>query len=89
MSMLDFALSIAGLPEATITDLDAKMPGFARLAAAAKELEPIITQAKPAMDRLQPLFIQAYPIIVKAWPDIVSVTPTIESLLNFASTKEG
>ena len=89
MSMLDFALSIAGLPQDVINDLDNKLPGFARIVTATKELEPIITEAKPYVDKLLPLFAQAYPIVIKAWPDIVAVTPTVEALIKFANAKEG
>jgi hypothetical protein len=89
MSMLDFALSIAGLPQDTINDLDNRLPGFARIVAAAKELEPIIVEAKPYIDKLLPLFAQAYPLAIKAWPDIVAVTPTVEALIKFANAKEG
>lgn len=74
MSLLDIGLSFAGLPEVTIKNLDADLPALERLAAAAKELEPLINQAMP--------------IITKAWPDVVLVTPLIQQLIAFAKQKE-
>jgi hypothetical protein len=74
MSILDFGLGLAGLPEATIKDLDAHLPHLARISAAAKEAEPLISQLMPIMN--------------KAWPDIVSVTPLIQELIAFAKQKE-
>lgn len=74
MSLLDFGLGLAGLPEDTIKTLDAQLPALERIAAAAKEAEPLITQL--------------IPIFTKAYPDIVSVTPLIQQLIAFAKQKE-
>lgn len=75
MSVLDFGLGLAGLPEKTIQDLDAGLPALQRIAAAAKQAEPLITQLMP--------------ILTKVWPDIVAVTPLIQELIAFAKQKEG
>lgn len=75
MSILDFGLGLAGLPEQTIKDLDAHLPHLERLAAAAKQAEPLINQLLP--------------ILNKAMPDIVAVTPLIQELIAFAKQKEG
>lgn len=86
-SLIKFALQFAHMSDAEITDLSAKMPAFGRLAAAAKQLEPILTQAEPLVDQLEPLVIQAWPIIQKEWPDVVSVTPTVQELIEFVNSK--
>lgn len=83
-----FALGIANMPDATVTDLDKSLPGFANIAAAFKELEPILTKANPHIQALEPLIIQAIPIIQKVWPDIISVTPTVEELIDFINSKK-
>ncbi len=88
MSMLDFALGIAGVPDTTARLLDTQLPGFARLAAAMKAIEPVLTTAKPHLDALEPLIIQIWPVLVKAWPDIVAVTPTVEQLIDFVNSRE-
>ena len=75
MSILDFGLGLAGMPEDTIKDLDAHLPHLMRIAAAAKEAEPLITQL--------------IPILTKAWPDIVAVTPLAQKLIAFAKQKDG
>lgn len=74
MSALDFGLSLAGLPEATIAEIDQNLPRFERIAAAAKQAEPLLTQLMP--------------ILQKAWPDIVAVTPLVHELVVFAKQKE-
>jgi hypothetical protein len=74
MSVLDFGLGLAGLPDATIKDLDAHLPNLERIAAAAKQAEPLITQLMP--------------ILNKVWPDIVAVTPLMQELIAFAKQKE-
>jgi hypothetical protein len=74
MSVLDFGLGLAGLPEKTIQDLDKNLPALERIVAAAKQAEPIINQLLP--------------IVTKAYPDIVAVTPLIQELIAFAKQKE-
>jgi hypothetical protein len=99
--MLRFALGLANMPTATVDDLDKSLPGFARLASSAKQLEPIIKNAMPDIDALEPLILkaiphltalapliqQAEPIIRAAYPDIVAVIPTVQELLAFAKGK--
>ena len=75
MSLLDFGLGVAGVPEDTIKDLDAHLPHLARIAAAAKEAEPLTTQL--------------IPILTKVWPDIVAVMPLAQKLIAFAKQEEG
>ena len=74
MSVLDFGLGLAGLPEKTIQDLDKNLSALERIAAAAKQAEPMINQLLP--------------IVTKAYPDIVAVTPLIQELIAFAKQKE-
>ena len=80
---IKIALSIANMPENTVNDLEKSLPGFSNIAAAFKELEPILIKAQPNIDALLPLVNQAIPIVKKVWPDIVLVTPTAIELINF------
>lgn len=73
MSLLNFGLGLAGMPEKTIAELNAQLPALERLAAAAKRVEPL----------LAPLL----PELAKAWPDIVAVTPLLQDLIAFAKAK--
>ena len=75
MSVLDFGLRLAGMPETTIRELETHLPHLARIVDASKEAEPLIQQLLP--------------IINKAWPDVVAVTPLIQQLVAFAKMKEG
>jgi hypothetical protein len=95
VSIIDFALGLSGMDDATISELDAALPGLGRLAAAAKDAEPFLTKAKPHIDAmvphltaLQPIALQLWPKVQAAWPDIVAVTPTIKDLIAFANSKK-
>lgn len=94
---IKFALGLASMPPAEIADLEAKLPGLARIAAAAKQLEPLLreaephaeallpllTQAMPHLAALAPLAAQGLPLVKQVWPDIVAATPTVEQLIAF------
>ena len=74
MTALDFGLSLAGLPQETIKDLDTHLPALARIAAAVHRAEPVINQL--------------IPILAPIWPDVVAVTPLVQELIAFAKQKE-
>lgn len=78
-----FALGIANMPAQTVSDLDKSLPGFERLAALAKQLEPIIQRNLPHLQAIEPDIPAIVTIIGKAWPDFVSVTPTVDELIQF------
>ena len=81
MSLLDMGLSLEGLPQETITQIDNSLPAFQRLAAAWKEAEPHVTILAPQIAALIPIY-------AKAHPDIVAVTPLVQALLAFIKNKE-
>jgi hypothetical protein len=85
--VIDIALKFAGMTDKEIADLEKSLPAAARLATALKQIEPILTLAKPHIDALAPLVNQMLPIFQKAWPDIVSVTPTADELIVFIQGK--
>jgi hypothetical protein len=99
--LLRFALGLASMPDKTVEELDGSLPGFSRISAFAKELEPMIQQALPLIDqatphvqallpileKLLPIAQQAWPIVKAAYPDIVAVTPTVQDLIEFARRK--
>ena len=74
MSVLDFGLGLAGVPQATIDKLDASLPALERIAEAIKQAEPQITILLP--------------ILQKIWPDVVAITPLARELIAFAKQKE-
>ena len=55
MSVLDFGLALAGLPEKTIKELDAQLPALERIVAAAKQIEPILQKVGPDIVAVTPL----------------------------------
>ena len=74
MSELDFGLGLAGVPSATIEELDKQLPALQRLVAALRQAEPLLSQLSP--------------ILAKNWPDVVAVTPLVQQLIAFAKEKE-
>lgn len=82
--LVRFALGLASVPSKDIDDLEASMPGIARLCDLAKQLEPIIQRNLPHIKAIEPDVPQIVNIIKQAWPDIVSVTPTIDEYINLA-----
>lgn len=45
--VIKFALGVAGMPEATINDIEKALPAMARLVALAQKLEPELLNIKP------------------------------------------
>lgn len=52
MSVIDFALGLAGMPEKTIKDLDAAMPAIERLLALYKQAQPDIAAVLPVLQEV-------------------------------------
>lgn len=93
--LIKFALVLAGLPTATIADIDADLPGAGRLIEAAKQLGPILSQAQPHIEAitphieaLLPLLNKAMPILKAAYPDIVAILPTAKEIIAFVGEKK-
>ena len=80
MSLLEMGLGLAGMPSATIQELDKQLPALERLAADMQAAEPHITAMMPHVTAL-------LPILQKAMPDIVAVTPLLQQLIAFAKSK--
>ena len=95
---LKFGLALAGLPQNEVDDLDRAFPILARLAYAAKEIEPLLLKAEPLIEQMEPhiqallpliaelmpIITAAQPIIKQRFPDVVAVTPTVRELIAFA-----
>lgn len=52
MSILDFGLGLAGLPDATIKELDKQLPALERLVAQFKQAQPDIAAVTPLIQQL-------------------------------------
>lgn len=81
--VIRFALGLANMPDATVNDLDKALPGMARLATVAKDLEPDLREAEPHIEALLPIFDRVLPKLKAAYPDLIAVIPTVEELINF------
>lgn len=87
MSLIEFGLGMAGMPQNQIADLKAGLPVLSSIVDEAKELEPILEQMRPHIEALIPLVKQAMPIAAKMWPQIVAETPLIQEMVAFVRSK--
>lgn len=83
--VLKFALGLANMPADEVADLDAKLPGLARIAAAAKRLEPLLRQAEPHVEALQPVFAGASPSLAALLPLLTKAMPHLDALAPLAA----
>lgn len=93
--LVKFALGIAGLPPAVIAEIDKNIPGMARLADAAKQIEPYLEQAHPHIEAitphlyaLLPIFEKVMPILKARYPDIAALLPTAKEIIAFVGDKK-
>lgn len=100
--LVKFALGVAGLPPATVADIDKALPGIARLVDAAKQLEPYLEQAHPHIEALTPhlaaamphleallpIVNKALPIIKTEYPDLAAIIPTAQQIAAFLADKK-
>lgn len=85
--LIKFMLGFANIPDQAVADLEKSWPGIRRIANAAKELEPYLSQASPHIDALEPLAIKAYAIVKPIWPDILELLPVADEWINIVSKK--
>ena len=86
--MLRFALGLANVPGDKVDELEAAMPGFKRLAAAAKDAKPILEKIAPLVAQMEPLAIEVWPIAVKAWPDLMAILPVVADYIELADNSK-
>jgi hypothetical protein len=55
MSALDLGLELIGVPDATVTELDAQLPALLRIEAAFQQIEPIVQAVWPDIVAVTPL----------------------------------
>lgn len=87
MSLLEFGLSVAGMPEKEIADTKAALPVLSSILDEAQEIEPILEQMRPHIVALMPLIVKAWPTVQKMWPQIVAETPVIQEFVAFVRSK--
>lgn len=87
MSLLEFGLSVAGMPEQEIADTKAALPVLSQILDEAQELEPILEQMRPHLVALMPLIVKAWPTVQKMWPQVVAETPVLKEFVAFVKSK--
>lgn len=94
--LVRFALGVAGMPEATINEIDGALPAMERLIEMEKQVSPAIAKLYPDLvivipiiDRLLANTKELEPVVAKAYPDLVAVLPVLKHILAFVENKEG
>ena len=87
MSVMEFGLRVAGMPEQEIADTKAALPVLTSILDEAEELEPILDQMRPHIVALMPLMVKAWPTVQKMWPQVVAETPVLKEFVAFIRSK--
>lgn len=94
--LVRFALGVAGMPEATINEIDGALPAMERLIDTEKQISPAIAKLYPDLVTVIPIIERLLantkelePVLAKAYPDLVAVLPVLKHILVFVEAKEG
>lgn len=79
--LIKFALGVAGLPPATVADIEKQLPGAARLVEAAKQFEPFLEQAHPHIEAITPHLAAMAPHVIAALPHLQALLPILDKAL--------
>ena len=85
--LVRIALAVAGMPDATVAEVEKSLPGFTRVVAEFKAMGPDIVAATPHIDALMPIFSRMWPTIKMMYTDINANIQTVEDLATFVEGK--
>jgi len=83
MSVLDFALGLAGVPQQTIDDVEKVAPQTAALLKLIKDNQPLIQRAQAVAAEAVALYTQAEPLIEQARAEVAAIMPAAEEVVAF------
>ena len=83
MSAIDFMLSLAGLPQQTIDEIEKASPAAAALLKLANDNQQLIADIVALANKAQPLIAKAMPLINQATAEIKIVLPAAIDVLKF------
>ena len=81
MSAIDFAARLAGVPQATIDEVEKAAPHMAVLLRLLKDNEPLIKQAQAFVAKVQPIITEAQPMLTEAMALYAKASPLIKSAM--------
>ena len=82
MSAIDFAARLAGVPQATIDEVNAAIPHTAKLLQTFKDHEDLIIQGKVLLDKFGPVITEVMPLLIQAQAFYAKVSPLIAPAMN-------
>lgn len=77
MSAIDFAASLAGVPQKTIDEVHAAAPHTANLIQIFKDHQDLIVQGKALLDKFGPVITEAMPLITQSQAFYAKLAPLI------------
>lgn len=100
--LIRFGLGVAGMPDKTVAEIEANLPGASSLIGDVKKLEPLLkqaqphiealsalyAQAKPHIDALTPIAQAAWPVLKVAYPKAMALVPTAQDIIAFVNDKK-
>ena len=88
MSAIDFALGLAGVPSATIAEVEKASPAVAALLKLFKDNQPLLTKIEALLAEATPLVTQALPLLKQAQSEIVAVMPAAQDIVAFIAKQQ-
>ena len=83
MSLAEFALGLAGVPQATIAEVEQASPAAAALLKLIKDNQPLIAKIEAVVTEATPLVVQALPLIKQAQAELLIVMPAAQDVVAF------
>ena len=87
MSIAEFALGLAGVPQATIAEIEKAAPTVAALLKLFKDNQSLIAKIEAVAAEAAPLVIQALPLIKQAQAELMIVLPAAQDVVAFIQEK--
>lgn len=83
MSIAEFAAQMAGVPQATIDEVEKAAPATAALLKLFKDNQPLIAKIEAVAAEAAPLVTQALPLIKQAQAELMIVMPAAMDIVAF------
>lgn len=88
MSLAEFALGLAGVPQTTIDEVEKATPGAAALLKLFKDNQPLIAKIEAVATEAAPLVMQAMPLIKQAQTELQIVLPAVQDVIAFIQKQQ-
>lgn len=88
MSLAEFALGLAGVPQQTIADIEKSAPAAAALLKLFKDNQVLVSKIEALAIEAAPLITQAMPLIQQAQAELKVLIPTAQEVIAFIQSQQ-